>query len=229
MLYFLDTFLKHCEKTILAYTNFDLAKCLARKEIVEGIIKAIKIVDKVIALIRTSTSKQDAKDRLISTMGFTEPQSEAIVNLRLYRLSNTNVEELEDELKQLNANIDEYTKIINEKEYRNTYTKKLFREYKKTFKDYPRKSSFSEEEASIQIEHEEIIEDKEVHLAITQDGYLKNVPIKSFEATVHDEAGMKEGDIIVNEFTCSQKQKAIVVTNKGNYVCLPIHKIESTK
>jgi topoisomerase-4 subunit A len=226
---YLDAFIKHCDTITLNATNFDLNKAISRKEIVTGLIKAIKVVDQVIDLIRKSNDKQNAKQELMNKMKFTEIQAESIVNLRLYRLSSSDVSELEEELKQLNALIDEFTKIVKDKKYRDNHIKGIFREYKKLFKDNKRKSSFSDEEVNISIDVSETIEDKEIYMIVTRDGYLKNVSIKSFENNEYNDIGLKEGDVQITQFKTNQKNKIIIVTNKGRYVCISIHKIEQTK
>jgi topoisomerase-4 subunit A len=229
ILVYLDSFIKHCENVVLNSTKFDLAEVKKRKEIVVGLIKAIKMIDIIIDLIRKSDNKQNAKEKLISQYNFSEVQAESIVSLRLYSLSNSDVTALEKELAELNKLIEEYTKIINDNDYRNSYIKNIFRGFKKIFK-FPRKTQFSEESViNLKIESSEVVEDKEVYLVVTKDGYVKNVPQRSFESSIYEEIGLKENDIQIFQAKTSQKNKLIFVTNKGNYFATQIHKIESGK
>jgi topoisomerase-4 subunit A len=226
---YLDSFIQHCENIVLNSTKFDLAEVKKRKEVVVGLIKAIKMIDVIIDLIKKSTNKQNAKEKLVAQYKFSEVQAESIVSLRLYSLSNSDVTALEHELSELNKLIDEYTKIISDKDYRNSHIKNIFRGFKKLFK-FPRRTQFSEESvANIKIESSEVVEDKDVYVVVTKDGYIKNVPQRSFESSVYEEMGLRENDIQIFQTKTSQKNKLIFVTNKGNYFATPIHKIESDK
>jgi topoisomerase-4 subunit A len=229
LLSYFDTFLTYCEEIVLKYTKFDLNKAEKQKEIITGLIKAISILEDVIKLIRKSKDKADAMIQLETKYKFTKNQSESIVNLRLYRLSNTDVVALKNELEELEVQIKEYTSIINDQKYRNDYIKNIFKEYKKTFKDCKRKSMFSDEESEVEIDLSETIEDKEVFFVCTRDGYLKNVSMKSFENNTYEEIGLKESDIQVSQFLSNQKNKVVLVTNKGNFITIPVYKINQTK
>jgi topoisomerase-4 subunit A len=227
MFTYLDTFIQHCNTIVLNATNFDLDKAKKRSEIVTGLIKAIKIVDAIVDLIRKSENKSSAMQGLMNKFQFTEVQADAIVNLKLYRLSNNDVSELETELTEINSLISEYEKIVNDKDYRAEHIKNIYREYKKIFKT-PRRSEISDEEAIINIDQTETVEDKEVYLVVTRDGYIKNVPPRSFNLSEYEEMGLKEGDVQIAHFKTSQKNKLVLVTSKGNYVVTPIHKVEPT-
>jgi topoisomerase-4 subunit A len=226
---YFDTFLKYCDEIVEKYTKFDLEKVSKRKEIVSGLINAISILDKIILTIRKSNDKASAISELINKFNFTKNQAEAIVNLRLYRLSNTDILQLKNELEELDKLIIEYEKILNDKDYRNLHIKNVFKEYKKIFKDYKRKSTFSDEESNINIDISETIEDKEISFVATRDGYLKNVSKRSFENNEFKEIGIKSGDIPIVHFISNQRNKVVLITNKGNFITIPVHKIEQTK
>lgn len=109
----LSAYIEHQREVITRRTNFNLFKAESRQHIVEGLIKALSILDKVIAAIRSSKDKKNAKENLIKEFAFTEPQAEAIVSLQLYRLTNTDITALEKEAKELAASISSYRKILD--------------------------------------------------------------------------------------------------------------------
>jgi topoisomerase-4 subunit A len=228
MLAILDAFIVHIENTTILASNYDLVKAKARKEIILGLIKAIHMLDDVVDLIRKSNDKASAKNALISKMAFSEPQAEAVVSLRLYRLSNTDVTNLNKELVELESIISELELLINNKEYRNNYLKNKLREYKKVF-GYPRKTIISQEESKIEIDQTDIIEDRENIIVVTRDGYLKNISKRSYSNSEYERLKIKDGDIPVAQFVSNQRDKVILITAKGNYVNIPTFKIEESK
>lgn len=124
----LDAYIEHQKETIKRRTEFDLQKAKDREHIVDGLIKALSILDEVIATIRASKDKRDAKNNLMAAFQFTEPQAEAIVSLQLYRLTNTDITALEAEAAELAQKIEEWTAILASE-------KKLLSVIKKELKD----------------------------------------------------------------------------------------------
>jgi topoisomerase-4 subunit A len=225
---YLDSFIKHAIEIVTKAVTFDCNKAKQRKEVIEGIIKAISIVDDVILLIKKSAGKADAKKSLIEKMFFTESQAEAILELKLYRLSNTDVVELKKEQEELKANITEYEMILNNEEYRNNYLKTKLREYKKIF-NLPRRTMFSDEEANVQIEAIDVVEDRPIFIVVTRDGYLRNIPIKSFNSSEYAMMKFKDGDYPVAQFESNLKNRIICITSKGNFISIPNYKIQQVK
>jgi topoisomerase-4 subunit A len=228
MLGVLDAFLEHIEHITISSSQYDLSKAKSRKEIIVGLVKAIKMLDDVVELIRKSTDKASAKEALIKKLMFTEPQAEAIVSLRLYRLSSSDVSSLNKELLELEQLISELELLIKNKEYRNNYLKNKLRSYKKIF-GYPRKTQISHEEAKIEIDQTDIIEDRENVVVVTRDGYLKNISKRSYANSEYDKLKVKEGDIPVAQFISNQRDKVILITSKGNYASIPTFKIGESK
>jgi topoisomerase-4 subunit A len=228
ILFLLDAFIEHINNIITKATTYDYNKALARKEILVGLIKAVKIVDDIVFIIRHSNDKNTAKLSLISKLGFSENQAEAIVNLRLYRLSNSDVSEMEKELIELDKQIAEHELILNNKDYKNNFIKRKMREYKKIFPS-PRKTVYSSEDHIVSIDQTDIVEDKQTLIVVTHDGYLKNISKKSFGMCEYDELKIKEGDIPIAQFESNFKNKLILVTSFGNYISIPVFKIEQTK
>jgi topoisomerase-4 subunit A len=228
ILQILDAFIEHIEHVVISSSKFDLAKAKTRQEITIGLIKAIRMLDDVVELIRKSNDKISAKESLITKMTFSEAQAEAIVNLRLYRLSNTDVTNLNKELLELEENISELELLIHNKEYRNNFLKNKLRNFKKIF-GCQRKTEISHEEAKIEIDQTDIIEDRENILVITRDGYLKNISKRSYSNSEYDHLKLKEGDIPIAQFISNQRDKVILITSRGNYISIPTHKIEESK
>jgi topoisomerase-4 subunit A len=226
MLSILDSFIEHIEQITISASCYDLNKTKARKEIVLGLIKAIKVLDDVVNLIRRSSDRASAKASLISKLMFSEAQAEAIVNLRLYRLSNNDVSSLNKELLELDEAIAQLDLLIKDKEYRDNYLKNKLRGFKKIF-GTARKTQISHEEAKIEIDQNDVIEDRENIIVVTRDGYIKNISKRSYSNSEYDRLKLKEGDLPVAQFISNQRDKLILITAKGNYISIPTHKVET--
>ena len=224
----LDSFIKHINEVIIAASKYDLEKSLKRKEVVEGLIKAITIIDDVVEIIRHASNKDDAKQAIMNRLSFTNLQAEAIVNLRLYRLSNTDVSSLKDELNQLIADIEQFKLLINNTQYRDNYIKNQLRSYKKEF-GYPRKSVISNENEKIQIDESDTIEDRKMMIICTRDGYLKSVSLQTYTNIEYQTIKIKNGDLPVCQFISNQRDKTILITSYGNFISIPTFKIEQVK
>lgn len=223
----LDAHLAHYKEVVLKRTAFDLAHAKKRLHIVEGLIKAISILDEVIRVIRASKNKADAKDNLVKEFGFTPEQAEAIVVLQLYRLTNTDVTTLEEELRNLNIIITALSKIINEEEELKRVMKDELRAIKKEYAT-DRKTVITDEEAVIKIDEKDMIPNEEVVVLITKDGYVKRTSKRGYNANTEDPL-LKEGDYIIGLFKQNTIDTLLVFTNLGNYLFLPVHEIPDIK
>lgn len=223
----LDAHLVHYKEVVLKRTAFDLAHAKKRLHIVEGLIKAISILDEVIKVIRASKNKSDAKDNLVKEFGFTPEQAEAIVILQLYRLTNTDVTTLEEELHNLNIIISALSRIINEEEELKRVMKDELRAIKKEYAT-ARKTVITNEEAIIKIDEKDMIPNEEVVVLITKDGYVKRTSKRGYNANTEDPL-LKEGDYIIGLFKQNTIDTLLVFTNLGNYLFLPVHEIPDIK
>ena len=223
----LDAYIAHFKEVITNRTEFDLAHAKARYHIVEGLIKAISILDDVIKTIRRSKNKSDAEDNLVKEFGFTKEQATAIVTLQLYRLSNTDIELLENELKNLNIIINALTKILSDEEELKRVMKDELRNIKKEY-DTPRKTVITEEEAEIKIDMEAMIPKEDVIVLVTKDGYVKRTSKRSYNANP-EEPLLKEGDYTIGLFEQNTLDTLLLFTNLGNYLYLPVHEIPDIK
>ena len=223
----LDAYIAHKREVITKRTEFDLAYYTKNYNIATGLIKAISILDEVIALIRASKNKSDAKVNLVNKYKFTEEQAEAIVTLQLYRLTNTDIVVLEEECEKLKNLIEECNKILsNETELKNVMKSEL-REIKKNYA-VPRKTEIRDEIVDIKVDAKEMIPDEKVIVVVTNDGYVKRVSQKSFK-TSDEETTLKPGDFVTGRFLASTKDSLLLFTNLGNYLYVPIHIIPETK
>ena len=223
----LDAYIAHQKEVITKRTEFDLAYYTKNYNIATGLIKAISILDEVIALIRASKNKSDAKVNLVNKYKFTEEQAEAIVTLQLYRLTNTDIVVLEEECEKLKGLIEECNKILSDESELKSVMKSELREIKKNYA-VPRKTEIRDEIVDIKVDAKEMIPDEKVVVVVTNDGYVKRVSQKSFK-TSEEETTLKPGDFVTGRFLASTKDSLLLFTNLGNYLYVPIHIIPETK
>jgi len=222
----LDAYILHQKEVVTNRSNYELRKAQKRLHIVEGIIRLMDILDEVITLIRSSKNKRDAKNKLIKKYSFTEEQSEAIVTLQLYRLSNTDITQLQDESSELNVTID-YLKSILSNEL------KLEEVIKKELTDIisklptKRVSIVEEEIEKIVVSEEALVSDEQVVVGISCAGYVKSSSPRSYNST--KQAQVKDNDSMLFERELSTLNTILMFTNKGNYVYIPVFKIPTYK
>ena len=223
----IDAYIDHQKDVILKRTNFDLA--FARKEmhITEGLVKAISILDEVIAVIRASKNKPDAIENLVKKFDFTTEQATAIVMLQLYRLTNTDITVLNEKLENLRKIIEELTGILNDESKLKGVIKDELRRMKKEY-GVPRKTEIIETIKEIKIDQTDLITKEDVIIVLTNDGYLKRVPIKSHNSA-DGETALKPGDYVICYKQTNTLNKLCIFTSRGNYLYLPIHEIPSCK
>ncbi|MDN6362357.1 MAG: DNA topoisomerase IV subunit A, partial [Tetragenococcus koreensis] len=220
----LESYVEHRRDVILKRSQFELNKAQKRQHIVDGLMKALSILDKVIATIRASKDKKDAKNNLVIQHQFTQAQAEAIVNLQLYRLTNTDITELEKEAEELAAYIAELQKILNDDAELLRVIKKELRQVKKKFST-PRLTRIEDQIEEIKIETEVLVPSEDVVAAITREGYIKRSSLRSFSASKPEEVGMKDTDEIVFCQQLNTLDHLLLVTNKGNIIYRPIFEL----
>ena len=224
----LESYIKHRREVIEKRSRFELQKAQKRQHIVDGLIKALSILDEVIATIRGSKDKKDAKNNLVVQHGFTEEQAEAIVNLQLYRLTNTDITQLQAEAKELAETIAELTTILNEENELLKVIKKELREIKKKYTT-PRLTEIEAEIQEIKIETQVLVTQEEVVVTVTRDGYVKRSSLRSYGASKPEEIGMKEGDSLLYSNQMNTLDHLLLVTNKGNTIYRPVHELPDLK
>ena len=224
----LQAFIDHAEHVILKTSEHDLNKAQARKEIVQGLIKAILIIDDVVSTIRSSKDKEEAIKKLINFFTFTIKQAEAIVNLRLYRLSNSDVSLLKQELTELEEMIIRLSNLVNNKDARYLFLKNKLREFKKKY-GFARRCQLSSEQTKIVLDEMDLIENKNCIISVSQDGYLKTITKKAYLANDFKDNYVKNGDIIVDQFIANLRERTLLFTNDANAITIPNHRILNSK
>ena len=224
----LTSYINFQKEVITKRTQYDLKKAQDRLHIVDGLMKALSILDEVIALIRNSKDKKHAKERLVETYDFTMIQAEAIVSLQLYRLTNTDITILQNEKLDLNEQIATFLSILKSEKTLLQVMKSELRDLKKKYAT-PRLTQIQAEIEEIKIETEVLVTEEEVYVVATKQGYYKRVSPRSFASSAPEENGMREGDEVILCQKASTLDNLILFTSKGNYLHLPVHEIPEAK
>jgi topoisomerase-4 subunit A len=229
LLQYIDSYIDHQVEVITRLSQYDLTKASARLEIVEGLIKAISMLDEVVKVIRKSQDKQDAMANLEKKFAFSKPQADAIVSLQLYRLTNTDVTTLKEEEKNLKATIKTLKEILGDRDVLN---KKLIKDLKAISVQYGQNrltKIVSEPKETIQIDKRDLIAKEDLYIAVTRDGYIKRSPLKSYKSSEGLWPGIKEADLLVGTGQATTLDYLLVFTQLGNYLYIPIHELQETK
>ena len=223
----LKAYIAHQEEVVIRRTKFDYAFASGKLHITEGLVKALDLLDEVIIVIRGSKNKSDAKENLIKEFDFTEKQAVAILELQLYRLTNLDVNQLQDELANLQKVIAFLNSILESDEMLHRV---IIDELQKIKKEYskPRKTDIIAEIEDIKIDIKNIIPEYNVIVVITNEGYIKKVNLKSY-ASSNEKPTLKPGDYITGLFEVTTLDTILVFTNLGRYLYIPVHAIFDAK
>lgn len=224
----LTSYLEFQKEIIRRRTQYNLTKAQQRLHIVEGLIKALSILDKVIKTIRASKNRKNAKENLVKEYNFTPEQAEAIVTLQLYRLTNTDVTELKKEQEQLNSRINEYQLILtNENELAKVLTKEI-RAIKKEFGN-PRRTKIENLVEKLEIDTKVTVANEDVVVLVSHAGYIKRSSIRSFKASEAEENGLREDDYPLLIQQTNTLSHLFMFTNLGHIIYRPIHEIADAR
>ncbi len=223
----IDAYIKHDKEVITRRTTFDLEHAKARMHIVEGLIRALSILDEIIALIRKSKNKSDSIANLEREFEFTHEQADAIVSLQLYRLSNTDVAVLEEEYNNLLKLIKELQEILSSEDRLKTVMKEELRSIKKEYAT-ERKTTIKDEVTEIKIDTMAMIPKEDCIVSITKDGYVKRVPLRSYSAS-DDMTTLKEGDYLLGLYQMNTMDTLLIFTDLGNYLYVPVYELPDLK
>ena len=224
----IDGYINHEIEVVTRSSLFDLEKAKKREHIVEGLIKAVSILDEVVHTIRQSKDKADAKKNLMAAYGFTEAQAEAIVMLQLYRLTNTDIVALQNEQNELQALIAHLQAILDSDEVLRGVIIDDLKAIKKKYPT-PRLTKIQEEVRDTSIDDKAMIISEDCLVSLTRDGYLKKISLRSYKASAGTPIGKKDDDQLCALFEANTVQTILAFTSKGNYCFIPVHKIDEFK
>ena len=220
----LRAYVDHQREVTGRRTKFDLDKAQARKHIVDGLIKALSILDEVIHTIRHSENKKNAKDNLVSKYDFTEKQAEAIVSLQLYRLTNTDVTALEKEAAELTEKITRFQQILNDPQELDGVIKAELQEVAKKYGS-ERLTEIQDEISELKIDTKVTVAEEDVMVLISKQGYVKRSSIRSYTASGEQDNGLRDEDQPVFQGKVNTLNHVLMFTNKGNMIYRPVHEI----
>ena len=218
------SYLRYRREVVTRRTNTLLKKDKDREHIVQGLIKAISMLDKVIETIRESNNKSHAKVNLINEFEFSEKQAEAIVNLQLYRLTNTDITQLEKEAKELEDRIKGYNEILSNKSKLDLLIKTELTEIKKDYAT-PRLTKIEDEIEELKVEKAVLISEEEVVVTLTKEGYLKRTSLRSYGSSSPEDINIRNGDQIIFAKKMSTLEQMVIFTSKGNVINRPVHEL----
>lgn len=220
----IDAFIAHREEVVINRLTYIEARLKARLHILEGLIKAVDVMDEIIRIIRQSKNKAESKASIIEAFGFTEAQAEAIVMLQLYRLSSTDVNVLQDEYKKLKKEQNEITSILSSS---TLLTQLIINELKDVQKDFgiERRSEIQEKVEEIELDKTDLITNEAVKVSVTQQGYIKRVSLRSFNMSESDIPGMKDNDHLIGSLEVETLDTLLLFLSDGSYVYLPVYEI----
>lgn len=224
----LDAYIAHQKEVVTRRSEFDLRMAKARYHIVEGLIKAISILDEVIKTIRSSKNKADAIGNLVKEYDFTEKQADAIVTLQLYRLTNTDIVSLQEEMKKLLDTMKNLEAILGDEKVLIKVLKKELKDIKDKYAT-PRKTEIRDEITEIKIDATSMIPKEDVMVVVTNEGYIKRTSLRSYAASNIEDLTLKEKDYIVGLYNMNTLDTLLVFTNLGNYLYIPVHEIPDLK
>ena len=224
----LDAYIAHQREVVTKRSEFELRMAKSRYHIVEGLIKAISILDDIIKTIRASKNKADAIVNLVNVFDFTEKQADAIVTLQLYRLSNTDIVALKEEMAKLLEDMKRLEAILGDQEILHKVIKEELKEIKKKYAT-PRKSEIREEITEIKIDATSMIPKEDVMVVVTNEGYIKRTSLRSYAASAISDLTLKENDYIVGLYNMNTLDTLLVFTNLGNYLYIPVYEIPDLK
>ena len=224
----LDAYIAHQRDVVEKRSKFDLAHAKSRYHLVEGFLKAVSILDEVIATIRKSKDRTDSIKNLMEKFTFTEAQATAIVDMRLYRLSNTDVVALEQEKEQLIKIIETLEAILADPAKLDAVIKQELKAVKKEYgKD--RLTEIREEITELKIDTTVMLPKEDVVVLVTKDGYVKRTSLRSFASSNIEDLVLKEQDHIIGLYNMNTLDTLLVFTNLGNYLYIPVYELPDLK
>ena len=223
----LHYYIKHQEDVIVRRTRYDLAKAEARAHILEGYIIALDHIDEVIHIIRSSRTDKEAADRLMGTFALSQKQAEAILEMRLRRLTGLEREKIEEELAELRERIDYYRRVLSDESLVHEIIKEEMLEIKKKFGS-PRKTRIANEAKELDVE--DLIADEQMVVTVTKAGYVKRLPVATYRQQKRGGKGMqgvnlKDNDFVEHLFVASTHAYMLFFSTKGKVYRVKVYEI----
>ena len=226
----LDAYIEHQKEVVTHRTQYDLEKAEDRAHVLEGLVKALNLLDRIIETIKASKNRQDAQNNLVAQFGFTERQADAILTLQLYRLTNLEITQLEKEhadtlkkIAQLRAILESPRKLLNVIKDELTDIRVKY--------GIDRRSVIQGEVEEIKVNLEVMVPAEDVLVTLSREGYIKRTSLLSFTRSGGElgSAGVKDGDVIRWSLGVSTLDPLLLFTQKGYYYLLPVHQIPEFK
>lgn len=226
----LEAYIEHQKEVVTHRSQYELEKALDRAHVLEGLVKALNILDEVIAAIKASKNRQDAQNNLVALFGFTERQADAILTLQLYRLTNLEIHSLEKELKDIQKTIAHLQGILGSSKKLLSVIKDEIMEIRKKY-GIDRRSEIQGEVEEIKVNLEVMVTPEDVLVTLSGEGYIKRTSKLSFTRSGGEleSTGMKEGDYIRYLFDINTIENLLIFTQKGQFYSLPVHQIPEYK
>ncbi|RJG24572.1 DNA gyrase subunit A [Paenibacillus thiaminolyticus] len=226
----LEQYISHQKEVVTNRTRYDLNKLEDRAHVLEGLVKALDILDDVIATIKGSKNRQDAQANLMDKYGFTERQADAILTLQLYRLTNLELTALTKELDEIRKKITEFRAILDNERKLFSVIKKELNEIRNKY-GIDRRSVIQGEVEEIKVNLEVIVNAEDVIVTLSNEGYIKRTSLLSFTRSggEWEGSGVKEGDYIRQVFEVNTLDRLLLFTQRGQYFSLPVHLLPEFK
>ena len=220
----IDAYIAHREEVVVNRLTYIKNRLNARIHILEGLIKAVDVMDEIIKIIRSSKNKSESKQGIIDAFSFTDAQAEAIVTLQLYRLSSTDVNVLQDEYKRLSKELNEVSGILSSKPLLIQLIVKELQEVNHEFGN-KRRSEIQDQVEEIELDKTDLITNEDVKVAVSRQGYIKRVSLRSFNMSESDMPGLKESDQLIGSLEVEILDTLLLFLSDGSYIYLPVYEI----
>ncbi|WP_458122052.1 DNA gyrase subunit A [Paenibacillus sp. Z6-24] len=226
----LQAYIAHQREVVTRRTRYDLDKLEDRAHVLEGLAKALNILDEVIAAIKASKNRQDAHQNLQWMFGLTERQADAILSLQLYRLTNLEINQVEKELSDIQKKIKNLQSILDsDKKLIGVIKKELMESYDKY--GIERRSEIRDEVEELKVNLEVLVNSEDVLVTLSNGGYIKRTSMMSFNRSGAERSGSgaKEDDFIRQVLDVNTLDSLLIFTQRGQYFLLPVHQIPDFK
>ncbi|MFH5184687.1 DNA gyrase subunit A [Paenibacillus sp. TAB 01] len=226
----IHAYIGHQKEVVTFRSQFDLAKADDRAHVLEGLGKALNILDEVIATIKASKNRADAQNNLVEQYGFTERQADAILTLQLYRLTNLEIHSIEKELKDVQKTIANLRAILGSEKKLMGVIKNELTEIRDKY-GIERRSDIQDEVEELKVNLEVMVTAEDVFVTLSNEGYIKRTSKLSFTRSGGEveKTGLKEGDFVRYLLEVNTLENLLIFTQKGQYYLLPVHQVPEYK